>query len=92
MSSDGLNDNYTAQHDGREPDAHGQAALLLIESLLHNLIEKNIIDVADAVEIVGIATEVKLDTGRSLGDSPVTLQKSVALLRAISDSLKPDIA
>ena len=74
-----------------EPDAHGQAAMLLVESLLHGLIKRGVIGVADAVEIVDVAIEVKSDIGPELGDSPATLQKSIALLQAISTSLRFDI-
>lgn len=38
-----------------EPDAHGQAEMLLVESLIHGLIARSVISVADAVEIVEIA-------------------------------------
>jgi hypothetical protein len=33
----------------REPDAHGQAALLLIESLIHMLVEHRILSLGQAV-------------------------------------------
>ncbi|MFC4594323.1 hypothetical protein [Sphingobium tyrosinilyticum] len=75
----------------REPDAYGQAAMLLVESLIHALIARSVISVVDAVEIVGVAAEVKEEIGLELGDGPATMQRSVTLLRAISASLKPDI-
>ena len=75
----------------REPDAHGQAALLLVESLIHGLIERKILSVADAVEIVDIATQVKSEIGAELGDTAETLQKSINMLRAISASLRLDM-
>ncbi len=73
-----------------EPDAYGQAALLLVESVLHGLIEKSVYSVAKAVELVDIAAEVKQDIGADLGDSPPTLKRSLALLAAISNSLQND--
>lgn len=84
-----LNDN--AVLPPREPDAHGQAAMLLTESLIHGLIERNVLSVADAVEIIDIATEVKSEVGPDKGDSPENLQKSINLLQAISSSLRQDI-
>ena len=39
MSSDSSNDNG----ERRIPDAHGQAALLLVESLIHGLIARKVI-------------------------------------------------
>jgi len=93
MSTDSLNDNADPRGDTaqRGPDAHGQAAMLLVESLIHGLIARKVISVADAVEIIEIAADVKEDIGEALGDSPETLRKSLALLGAISSSLKPDL-
>ncbi len=86
------NDN-DVRGDGllRGPDAHGQAAMLLVESLLHGLIARSVISVADGIEIVGIAAEVKEEVAAELGDSPATMQKSLTLLAAISASLTNDL-
>ncbi|WP_150125410.1 hypothetical protein [Sphingomonas sp. LM7] len=90
--SDLTNDNDRARGPSlREADAHGQAAMLLVESLIHGLIERSVITVADAVEIVEVATEVKAAIGADMGDSPATLAASVALLGSIGDSLKHDL-
>lgn len=87
------NDNSApaATPSGREPDPYGQAALLLVESVLHGLIEQSVFTVAKAVELVNIAAEVKSDIGADLGDSAPTLQKSLTLLAAISGSLRSDL-
>jgi len=87
------NDNDTAGAQGkrRGPDAHGQAAMLLTESLLHGLIARSVLTVADAVEIVGIAAEVKEEIAADLGDSPATMHRSLALLGAIQTSLTNDL-
>lgn len=90
MANDFSNDN-TEVPNVRESDAHGQAAMLLVESLIHGLIEKKVITVADAVEVVNTATEVKIETGRELGDTAATLQKSIWLLEAVSTSLSRDV-
>ncbi len=74
----------------RGPDAHGQAAMLLVESLIHGLIARRIITVANAVEIVDIAAEVKVEKADELGDSPANLRESLKLLEAISLSLDHD--
>ena len=76
----------------REPDPYGQAALLLVESVLHGLIEHQVFSVAKAAELVDIAFEVKDDIGTDLGDSVPTLQRSLTLLAAISNSLRSDKA
>ena len=65
--------------------------MLLVESLIHGLIARSVINVADAVEIVDVAAEVKADIAEELGDSPATMEKSLALLGAISASLRPDL-
>ena len=90
MSSETLNDNANvdASHGA---DAHGQAAMLLVESLIHGLIARDVIAVVDAVEIVDVAAQVKADIGGDLGDSPANLRKSLGLLQAISVSLSRDI-
>lgn len=75
----------------REPDAHGQAAMLLVESLIHGLIDRAVITVADAIEIVDVAAEVKAAIGTDMGDSPATLAASMTLLNSIGESLKHDL-
>jgi hypothetical protein len=74
-----------------KPDAHGQAAMLLIESLLHGLIERKVLTLIEVVEIVDAAAEVKTEIGRELQEPSALRQQSVALLEAISISLKRDL-
>jgi hypothetical protein len=73
------------------PEPYGQAALLLVESLIHGLIARSALTVAQAVEIVEIAAEVKQDTARDTSDTPETLQQSLHLLNSISNSLRLDL-
>jgi len=73
------------------PDPHGQAALFLIESLLHGLIEKSALTTWEALAIVERAAEVKAENAPDLGDSPEALTKSLALIDAIAASLHHDI-
>jgi hypothetical protein len=73
-----------------EPDAHGQAAMLLVESLIHGLIARSVISTEEAIEIVDVAAEIKAEVAADLGDSPATMQHSLALLASISQSLKGD--
>lgn len=91
--ADGLNDNdaYPARAFPREPDAHGQAALLLVESLIHNLIARSALSVVEAIEIVDCAAEVSAEIAADCGDSVATLRHSLALLQAISGSLQHDV-
>lgn len=89
MPSKIINDNADVD-SVHGPDAHGQAALLLAESLVHGLIARKVLSVTDAVEIVDIAAEVKAEVAGDLGDSPANLRKSLGLLGAISASLRRD--
>lgn len=86
------NDNHdaNAQPGLRGPDPHGQAALLLLESLIHGLIARSVISVGDAVEMIEIAVEVKAEIAQDLGDSPATMHQSILLLDSIAASLKID--
>lgn len=71
----------------REPDAHGQAAILLVESLLYGLLDRSIISVEEAVEIVDVAGDVKREYALEMGDSAETMVKSLELLDAIRASI-----
>ncbi|GAA4023372.1 hypothetical protein GCM10022280_25120 [Sphingomonas swuensis] len=85
-----LNDNA----DGSRPpnaDAHGRAALLLVESLLHGLIARNVIAIADAVEIVAVAAEVAEESAHDRGADPESLAGPIVLLEAIGTSLAIDL-
>ena len=73
-----------------EPDAHGQAALLLIESVLHTLIETSVLTVQQAIEVVRTASEVKAEVAEAGGESNARMEASLALLEAISTSLETD--
>lgn len=50
-----------------EPDAHGQAAFLLAESILHVLVEKDLLTTGEAV--VHTACEVKVEVALAAGES-----------------------
>ena len=91
MTEQTSNDNDVGRVDAREPDPHGQAAILLVESLMHGLIVRSIISVEDAIEIVGVATEVKEEIAEDMGDSPATMERSLTILKAISTSLANDV-
>lgn len=86
------NDNlgYPAAPRSPEPDAHGQAAMLLVESLIHGLVDRQVLSVADAVEIVEAAADVKAEIASDMGDSPETMRRSLTMLAAISESLRLD--
>lgn len=73
-----------------EPDAHGQAALLLAESTLHMLVEAKALTVAQAVSAVQTAAEVKEEVATLAGESHERIQASLDLLHRIGASLAAD--
>lgn len=81
-----LNDNVDGPYLP-PADAHGQAALLLVESLLHGLIARKLIAISDAVEIVTVASEVTQESTQDHSADPETLARSLVLLEAIGTSL-----
>jgi hypothetical protein len=103
MADETLNDNEKpnsgahghdgARHDGagHDGDAHGRAALLLVESLVHCLIERSLITVEDAVEILATASEVEAEAADDAGDPRMNNNTSLSLLEAIKTSLSHDI-
>ena len=73
------------------PDAHGHGALLLVESLIHVLIEKSVISLADGLEIVSTAVEVSRETADARGEPGGPDLEATTLLLSISNSLKSDV-
>lgn len=73
-------------------DSHGQAALLLTESLLHGLVDQSIISVADAIEVVDIAAEVKQEMAAHQEEASSMLPRPQQLLAAIKVSLEANRA
>ncbi len=76
----------------RQPDAHGQAALLLIESLIHDLVEKRVLTIDDALSVTTAACEVKEEIAASGIESNASAQHSLKLLRRIFTSFEHDRA
>ena len=73
-----------------EPDAHGQAALLLAESLIHMLVDQGILSLDQAVEVIQIAAEVKTEVAAAAGESKARMNESLALLANMSKSFESD--
>lgn len=72
------------------PDAHGQAALLLVESLIHGLCEKSALSNGEAVEIAERAVEVQFEQAEAADGAGAPLWRSHALLSSIAVSLRAD--
>lgn len=87
------NDNHAAQFPPMsEPDAHGQAALILAESIIHALVETKTITAERALEIVHTAEEIKTEVAELAGESEGRMNESLELLKRIGISLQKDIS
>ncbi len=73
-----------------EPDAHGQAALLLTESLIHMLVENKGLTNTQAVDVVRTAALVKVEVAEAAGESKSRMLESLALLARMEDSFHAD--
>lgn len=73
-----------------EPDAHGQAALLLAESILHALVEAGLITNTGAIETVRLAAEVKYEVATVARESEGRMRQSLELLARLQASLSAD--
>ncbi|MFD1950824.1 hypothetical protein ACFSGX_08595 [Sphingomonas arantia] len=89
------NDNDVVQRNRPSSgDGHGQAALLLIECLIHGLCEKAALNNAEAISIVYTAVDAQLDRlalaedQHCRDDQTAPLWQSYGLLVAIAESLK----
>ena len=89
-SSDNTGRDVPAAHSSPEPDAHGQAALLLSESILHALVEIKSLTVVQAMAVVEVAAEVKVDVAEASGESSARMLQSLALLSAIGRTFRAD--
>jgi hypothetical protein len=69
------------------PDAHGQAAMLLVESLIHSLVARAVITVGDAIEIVTVAMDAKVEIAVDAGAVDDSRDRSLALLSSVRASL-----
>lgn len=91
MSNNPSNAPPAAPHiRGVEPDAHGQAALLLAESILHALVESKVLTTAGALSVIQTTCEVKIEVAEATGESQGRMKQSLALLQTISASFAVD--
>ena len=71
------------------PSGYGEAALLLVESLIHGLVARSRLSMGEAVEIVQIALDAQIGISDERGD-PEPMRPAVRHLRAIAASLSID--
>ena len=73
------------------PDPHGHAALLLVESLIHGLCDRSVLDVRHAVAIVERAVDVQREYVGAASQMAVNpMLRAQALLETIAASIKTD--
>lgn len=71
-------------------DSHGQAALLLIESLIHGLCENSTLSHDQAIEITERAVDVQFEQAEAADGAGAPMWRSHSLLSAILASLRID--
>jgi hypothetical protein len=73
-----------------EPDAHGQAALILAEAMLHALVDMKTMTTQQALDIISSAEEIKTEVAGMSGESETRMQESLELLKRIGISIERD--
>ncbi|ATY33795.1 hypothetical protein [Sphingomonas psychrotolerans] len=68
--SDVTDNEVASAANPARPDPHGEAALLLVESLIHGLLMRSVLSVGEAVDIVRTAVEVQNDISDQRDDDP----------------------
>lgn len=71
-----------------EPDAHGQAAMILVESLIHVLVEKALLTNDEAVNVIETASQIKHEVAVAAGESFGRMQASLDLLTKVEVSFR----
>jgi hypothetical protein len=71
-----------------QPDAQGQAALLLIESLIHSLLDNGALTKPQALEAIESAMQVKGESASEEKEPTKTLKKSLRLLTSMQNSIQ----
>lgn len=69
------------------PDASGEAAMLLVESLVHELVAGRILPLEAAVDVVQVAIDVQAEIADARGDDPAIASEACRMLSAIATSL-----
>lgn len=86
------NDNFVAPVvTSLPPDSHGQAALLLVESLIHGLIERSVITRQIGLNIIETAISVQGDVARAADGTADPMWHAQSLLTRIAESLEIDL-
>jgi len=90
MAKPSANEKVSDNHARIDPDAHGQAALLLVESLIHELVGRGLLSIEDAIAVTTDAADVKEEIILQATESDETAHHSLRLIARIADTLKTD--
>lgn len=86
------NDNVSVRaSEALPPGPHGEAALLLVESLIHGLLARSALTHEEAIEIVRSAIEVQLEHNALRTVEPAGQPTADRLLIAILESISIDL-
>jgi hypothetical protein len=80
-------DSAFSQDSDPQPDAQGQAALLLLESLIHSLLDNGALTKAQALEAIESAMQVKEESAEEKKEPARTLRKSLGLMNNMKQSI-----
>lgn len=72
-------------------DPHGQAALILVESLIHGLVERSVLTTTDAIDVIEAATDVQADVAEAADGAGAKMWQSHSLLAMMAKSLEHDL-
>lgn len=86
--SNAAQDSSFGQDRDPLPPAQGQAALLLLESLIHSLLDNGTLTKAQAIRAIDIAFEIKQESAAEAKEPAATLNKSLMLLNNMKRSLE----
>lgn len=71
-------------------DAHGEAAMLLVESLIHGLVARSVLSVDEAIALVTVAVDARAEIVADRGEREEAQDRALALLSGIGASLAYD--
>ena len=69
------------------PDAHGEAAMLLLDSLIHDLVMRSVLNIEEAIDLVTVAIDARVEIAADRGDVDEAHDRTLALLAAVRASL-----
>ena len=71
-------------------DSYGQAALLLVESLIHGLKERGVLSIAEAIDVIDTAADIQYELVDMADGAGSGLRHGAALLTVMATSLRGD--